>query len=117
MGVVAVLNPREDSDLRVFDRINQLVVDPNFAGTDGDGRPTAREGGVASNIYDVTDEFIVRPNLPAEFNFLGTQRTPRALGAADGGVKANELPDGVNAQATRLNRIVAKVALKKPGIE
>ena len=72
---------------------------------------------IAADVDLVAHELVVGPDLPEELDLAAAQCAPGSRSAGPRAIEAEQLPDAVDAQAARLDRVAGEVALEEPIVE
>src|SRR5579872_5497528 len=115
--IVRVGHPKEHPYLRVLDGVDGLPVDEDPRSADGHRRSRPRQPHVAPDVDLVAHDFVVRPDLPVELHLLASECAHRSRRPGGGAIEADELPHGVHAEGSRLDRIAPEVALEEPVVD
>lgn len=115
--VIAIDNPPEDTRAGLLDTCYQLVIHENPPVPDCNACSRILQLRKTSYIYLVPDAFIIGPDLTVKSNLTAAKGAAGAKSSSPDAVKTQQLPDGINTEATRLNRVTRHVALKIPGIQ
>src|SRR5258705_9732202 len=115
--VVGIGEVAEEARPRALEGVDRRAVDQHGGIPDGQRGAGVRECGAASDVELVAHRPVVGADLPLECDLAAPERPPASETAAPGAEEAQELPDGVHAEAARLYGVAEEVALEEPVVE